>query len=115
MAIDNAFPSEYQIQHLADAPDNTLDMTTTPVVVTQTVTSTKAKLPASSKAGRRVVLVTNLDEIRLIRIGGTSITAKIGFVVQPRQTVKVLFNPDAGEDLWAVAVGAEVKVEVVEQ
>ena len=114
MAIDIMLPNGTQMQQLVDVNDSVLDMSTAPVITLQTITSTKAKIPATAKSGRKVMNVTNLDDVRVIRIGSTAITGKIGFIVEPRQTVKVMLNPNNAQDVWAIAIGAEVKVEVVE-
>lgn len=114
MAIDIMLPNGTQMQQLVDVNENVLDMSTAPVTTLQTVTSTKAKIPATAKSGRKVMNITNLNDTRIIRIGGSSITEKKGFIVEPLQTVKVMLNPNNAQDVWAIAVGAEVKVEVVE-
>ncbi|MEA4865359.1 MAG: hypothetical protein VB088_08175 [Sphaerochaeta sp.] len=114
MAIDILFPNGIQMQQLIDASPDTLDMTSAPVVTIQTITSTKAKIPASAKIGRRVMVVTNLDEVRTVRIGSISITEKIGLLIDPKKTVKVLLDPNNAQDVYAIATGAEAKVEVIE-
>jgi len=114
MSIDMILPNATQLQYLANIPGDTLDMTSEPEIQTQTITSTKAKIPSSEKAGRQVMIIKNLDEIRQIRVGGTSITTKKGFLLEPQSSVKILLNPESPEDVWGVAVGAEVKVEVIE-
>ena len=114
MPIDVIHPNGIQMQQMVDVSPDTLDMTSAPVVTIQTITSTKAKVPSSAKVGRRVMVVTNLDEVRTVRIGSTSITEKIGFLLDPRKTVKVLLDPNNVQDVYAIATGAEVKVEVIE-
>lgn len=114
MAIDILLPNGVQMQQLVDVAAGTLDMSSAPVVTYQTITSTKAVVPSSAKSGRKVMIIMNLDEVRTIRIGGSAITEKIGLLVEPRHAVKVLLDPNNAQDVWAVATGAEVKVEVIE-
>ncbi len=115
MAIDILLPNGIQIQQLVDVTDNTLDMTSAPVIQTQTITSTKAAVPASAKSGRRVMVITNLDDVRTVRIGPTSITEKIGYLLEPRHSVKIPLDPSNAQAVYAIATGAELKVEVIEQ
>lgn len=115
MGIDVVHPNKTQMAQIVALQDDTIDMTSVPVVTMQTVTSTKAKIPASAKSGRRVMMITNLDETRTIRVGGTAITAKLGLLVEPSHTVKIVFDLATPQDVYAVATGAEVKVEVIEQ
>lgn len=121
MGIDLVFPNAVQTQRIADRPVNlealatTLNAKLAPVVTRQTVTSVKAALPASPLADRNQMIIKNLDPIRTIRIGteGT-VTAKIGRVVEPMEELTILFDPESAVAIWAIAVGAEVRVEVIE-
>lgn len=115
MPIEVIHPNGIQMQQMVDVAPDTFDMTSTPVVSTQTITSTKAKVPATSKVGRKVMIITNLDEVRTIRIGSATVTEKIGYLLDPRKSVKILLDPNNAQDVYAVATGAEVKVEVIEQ
>lgn len=114
MPIEIIHPNATQMGQMVGTQESVFDMTTASVVTLQTITSTKALLPASAKSGRKIMLVTNLDEVRTVRIGSTSITEKIGFLLDPKKTVKVLLDPNNVQDVYAIATGAEVKVEVIE-
>jgi len=121
MDIDVLFPSGVQMQSVVDKPvqheprGRVVQMKIVPVVTTQTVTSTKAALPASPLASRNRMVVRNLDPIRTIRIGQEStVTEKVGLLVEPLEELTIEFDTSTAVAIWAVATGAEVKVEVIE-
>ena len=114
MPIEVIHPNSEQMGQMVSTQESVFDMTTAPVVTTQTITSTKSKLPASAKTDRKIMLVTNLDDVRIIRIGASTISEKIGMIVEPRHTVKVVFDTSSPQDVYAIATGAEAKVEVIE-
>ncbi len=115
MAIDIIHPNKEQMGQMVGVQADVFDMTATPVIKTQTITSTKAMLPASPKTGRKMMFVTNTDELRTIRIGPIGISEKVGMLVEPKHTVKVIFDTATPQDVYAIATGAEAKVEVIEQ
>lgn len=121
MNIDVLFPNWIQAQGVVDKPvqheprGRIVQMKIAPVVTIQTVTSTKAALPATPLASRNKMIVRNLDPIRTLRIGQESgLTAKIGLLIEPLEEVTIEFDPATAVAIWAVATGAEVKVEVIE-
>ena len=121
MDIDVLFPSGVQMQSVADRPvqhdprGRIVQMKIAPVVTTQTVTSTKAALPASPLASRNRMVIRNLDPVRTLRIGQEStVTEKVGLLVEPLEELTIEFDTSTAVAVWAVATGAEVKVEVIE-
>lgn len=121
MDIDVLFPSGVQMQSVVDKPveheprGRVVQMKIAPVVTIQTVTSTKAALPASPLASRNKMIVRNLDPIRTLRIGQESaVTEKVGLLIEPLEELTIEFDPATAVAIWAVATGAEVKVEVIE-
>lgn len=114
MSIEFLLPNGYQAQQLVDVTADTLDMSTAPTITYQTITSTKATIPSSAKTGRKMMIVKNLDDARTMRIGGSSITEKIGLIVEPKKSVKILLDPNNAQTVWAIAIGAELSVEVIE-
>jgi hypothetical protein len=121
MDIDILFPSGVQMQSVVDKPvqheprGRVVQMKIAPVVTTQTVTSTKAALPASPLASRNRMVVRNLDPVRTIRIGQESaVTEKVGLIVEPLEELTIEFDTSTAVPIWAVATGAEVRVEVIE-
>jgi len=114
MAIDIIHPNKEQMGQMVGVQADVFDMTATPVMTTQTITSTKAMLPASPKSGRKMMFVTNTDELRTVRIGSNGISEKVGMLVEPKHTIKVIFDTSSPQEVWAIATGAEVKVEVIE-
>jgi len=113
-------PNGIQMQNVVDKPTmastkkSCLDISVGPKTTLQTVTSTKALLPAASLSNRKQMVVRNLDPIRTIRIGSTSITAKIGTLVEPLEEIVIQISSESPIDIYAIATGAEVKVEVIE-
>lgn len=114
-------PTKVQMQNLVDNPiqheprGRVIQMKIAPVVTTQTITSTKAALPASPLASRNRMIIRNLDPVRTIRIGQESVvTAKVGLMVEPLEELTIEFDPATAVAIWAIATGAEVKVEVIE-
>lgn len=121
MDIDVLFPSGIQMQGVVDKPvqheprGRVMQMKIAPVVTIQTITSTKAALPASPLASRNQMIVRNLDPIRTLRIGQESaVTEKVGLLIEPLEELTIEFDPATAVAIWAVATGAEVKVEVIE-
>jgi len=121
MDIDVLFPSGVQMQSVVDRPvqhdprGRIVQMKIAPVVTTQTVTSTKAALPASPLASRNRMVIRNLDPVRTLRIGQEStVTEKVGLLVEPLEELTIEFDTSTAVAVWAVATGAEVKVEVIE-
>lgn len=101
------------IQHVVEVRQQAAKLV--PVATTQTVTSTKAALPASPLASRNQMIIRNLDRVRTIRIGSESaVTAKVGRLIEPLEELTLVFDPATAVAIWAVATGAEVKVEVIE-
>lgn len=113
-------PNGIQMQNVVDKPTmastkkSYLDVSVGPKTTLQTITSTKALLPAASLSSRKQMVVRNLDPIRTIRIGSTSITAKIGTLVEPLEEIVIQISSESSIDIYAIATGAEVKVEVIE-
>jgi len=121
MPIEVIHPNGIQMQNLVDNPiqheprGRVVQMKIAPVVTTQTITSTKAALPASPLASRNRMIIRNLDPVRTIRIGQESVvTAKVGLMVEPLEELTIEFDPATAVAIWAIATGAEVKVEVIE-
>ncbi len=121
MPIEVIHPNSIQMQNLVDNPiqheprGRVVQMKIAPVVTTQTITSTKAALPASPLASRNRMIIRNLDPVRTIRIGQESVvTAKVGLMVEPLEELTIEFDPATAVAIWAIATGAEVKVEVIE-
>lgn len=114
-------PNGIQMQNLVDNPVRHEPVfreqaaKLVPVTMTQTVTSTKATLPSSPLASRNQMIIRNLDPIRTLRIGDEStVTEKVGRLIEPLEELTLVFNPETAVAIWAVATGAEVKVEVIE-
>lgn len=114
MPIEVIHPNKEQIGQILGVQADVFDMTATPVMTTQTITSAKAMLPASPKSGRKMMFVTNTDELRTVRIGSSGISEKVGMLVEPKHTIKVIFDTSTPQDVYAIATGAEAKVEVIE-
>lgn len=114
-------PTKVQMQNLVDKPVQHEHVfreqaaMLAPVITVQTITSTKAALPGTPLASRNQMIIKNLDPVRTIRIGSEStVTAKLGRLVEPLEELTLLFDPATAVAIWAVATGAEVKVEVIE-
>lgn len=114
-------PHAHQTQNLINANgslsgyDMSLSAPVSPVFTKQTITTTKAALPSSPLSDRTLMAVKNTDPIRTIRLGPSATVAeKTGYLLEPLQMVKILFDPNNAVAIWAVAVGAEVQVEVIE-
>lgn len=121
MAIDILLPNGIQMQNLVDKPVQHEAMEReqlsklSPRTTLQTVTSTKAALPASALASRNLMTIRNLDPVRAIRIGSeTTVSAKVGRIVEPLEELTLVFDSATAVAIWAIATGAEVKVEVIE-
>lgn len=121
MAIDILLPNGIQMQNLVDKPVQHESMEReqlsklSPRTTLQTVTSTKAALPASALASRNLMTIRNLDPVRTIRIGSeTTVSAKVGRIVEPLEELTLVFDSASAVAIWAIATGAEVKVEVIE-
>lgn len=81
---------------------------------TQTITSVKAQVPSSELSGRKMLIIRNLDKIRTCRVGDTNITAKLGALLEPMSEMHIALSSGVSTDIYAIATGAELKVEVLE-
>jgi hypothetical protein len=60
------------------------------------------------------MVIRNLDPVRTARIGGSGITEKVGYLLEPMHEVVISFNNTTAVSVYGRATGAEVKVEVME-
>jgi hypothetical protein len=114
-------PNGAQMQNLVDKPVGHEPLfreqaaKIAPVVTVQTISSTKAALPGTPLASRNQMIIRNLDPVRTLRIGTEStVTAKVGRLIEPLEELTLLFDKATAVAVWAVATGAELKVEVIE-
>lgn len=87
-----------------------------PVTGTSTVTASATELIAGSSrlARRSCMFIKNESTDLRIRIGGSSVTAKNGFPIEPGAVMRLDFNPDVDMPIYAISEGSIVKVAVME-
>lgn len=87
-----------------------------PITGVKTVTSTPAEVfaGATAKAGRTKMMIRNESDMLRIRIGGSNVTQKNGFPMEPGATVELSFHPDIAVAIYAVSEGTATKIGVME-
>ena len=109
MAVSSViFPNQ------ADVLNHTIRVT--PVVGTATVSATAGELVAGSSrlSGRTCMFIKNESTDTRIRIGGSSLSYKKGFPVEPGATMRLDFDPNIAVAIYAISEGAEVRVDFME-
>lgn len=120
MAIDLMFPNGTQMQSLVDKPStlepkkDVLEVKIAPKVQIETLVSNGTVELGDPLVSRNRIILKNLSPIRTARIGGSGISEKIGYLLEPLHELTILFDPAVAISIYGRAVGAELKVEVME-
>lgn len=120
MAIDTLLPNSVQFNSLIDRPleiepkIDALEMKLSPVYQSQTLVSGSTVELGNPLASRNRMVIKNTDSARTARIGGSGITEKIGYLLEPLSEVVITFDPSTAVSVYGRAVGAELSVEVLE-
>lgn len=118
MSLDTFFPNKAQVEDLllkALSPESReIEMKLSPSIQVETLVSSGTVELGDPLANRNRMVVRNLDLVRTARIGGSGITEKVGYLLEPQQELTIVFDPATAVSVYGRATGAELKVEVIE-
>jgi hypothetical protein len=118
MSIDTLFPNKRQTEDLLlkslQTKSEEVEFKISPSVQIETLVSTGTVELGDPLASRNRMVVRNLDSVRTARIGGSGITEKAGYLLDPLQELTIIFDTSTAVSVYGRATGAELKVEVIE-
>lgn len=121
--MNNLFPNGYQMQTLIDKPTVItpkrveLSFLKGPAIGKVTVQSTAAvelKVGGTPLTGRSFITVKNPDQAIAVRVGASTITEKIGYLLEPQETLQISLAADNPVAIYGRSTGYEVSLEVME-
>lgn len=121
--MEYILPNALQFQQLADKPlqmqekEHDLTMLQDPLVgavTVQSVSAVELKVGASPLSARTQLRVYNPDPVLPVRIGGSDITQKKGYLLEPLETIVIHFDEANSVSIYGRSTGYEVALEVVE-
>lgn len=116
-------PNGIQMQNMVDKPvaypaqNDSIAIPIAPASGTVTVQAAAAvelKSGASALAGRTKLIVKNPSIDTAVRIGGSTITTKRGYLLEPQGTVTIEQNSATAVAVYGRSTGWEVPLEVYE-
>ncbi|NLZ76756.1 MAG: hypothetical protein GX911_02165 [Spirochaetales bacterium] len=121
--FERVLPNKVQVQNIADKPvaypaqNEMIVIAIAPVVGTVTVQSAAAvelKAGASPLSGRTRIVIRNPSVDTAVRIGGSSITTKKGYLLEPQGTLAIKQDSGTPVAIYGRSTGWEVSLEVLE-
>ena len=123
MPIEVIHPNSIQMQNLVDKPvaypaqNESIAIAIAPATGTVTVQAAAAvelKAGASALAERTRLVIKNPSIDTAVRIGGSEITTKRGYLLEPQGTVTIEQNSATAVAVYGRSTGWEVSLEVLE-
>lgn len=123
ISFDLIQPNGIQMQYLVDKPvaypakNESIAIAVAPATGTVTVQAAAAvelKAGASALAGRTRLVIKNPSIDTAVRIGGSAITTKRGYLLEPQGTVTIEQNSATAVAVYGRSTGWEVSLEVLE-
>ena len=123
ISFDLIQPNGIQMQNLVDKPvaypaqNESIAIAIAPTIGTVTVQAAAAvelKAGASALAGRTRLVIKNPSIDTAVRIGGSAITTKRGYLLEPQGTVTIEQNSATAVAVYGRSTGWEVSLEVLE-
>jgi len=123
MPIEVIHPNGIQMQNLVDKPvaypaqNESIAIAVAPATGTVTVQAAAAvelKAGASALSGRTRLVIKNPSIDTAVRIGGSEITTKRGYLLEPQGTVTIEQNSATAVAVYGRSTGWEVSLEVLE-
>lgn len=123
MPIEVIHPNSIQMQNLVDKPvaypaqNESIAIAVDPATGTVTVQAAAAvelKAGASPLSGRTRIVIRNPSFDTAVRIGGSSITTKKGYLLEPQGTLAIEQNSGTPVAIYGRSTGWEVSLEVLE-
>jgi hypothetical protein len=123
MPIEVIHPNSIQMQNLVDKPvaypaqNESIAIAVAPATGTVTVQAAAAvelKAGASALDGRTRLVIKNPSIDTAVRIGGSEITTKRGYLLEPQGTVTIEQNSATAVAVYGRSTGWEVSLEVLE-
>jgi len=123
MPIEVIHPNSIQMQNLVDKPvaypaqNESIAIAVAPATGTVTVQAAAAvelKAGASALSGRTRLVIKNPSIDTAVRIGGSEITTKRGYLLEPQGTVTIEQNSATAVAVYGRSTGWEVSLEVLE-
>jgi hypothetical protein len=118
MSVDIMLPNGRQMDDLLlkslQPKSEEIELKISPSIQVETLVSSGTVELGDPLANRNRMVVRNLDSVRTARIGGSGITEKVGYLLEPMQELTILFDTSAAVSVYGRATGAELKVEVIE-
>lgn len=123
ISFDLIQPNGIQMQNLVDKPvaypaqNESIAIAVSPAIGTVTVQAAAAvelKAGASALAGRTRLVIKNPSIDTAVRIGGSTITTKRGYLLEPQGTVTIEQNSATAVAVYGRSTGWEVSLEVLE-
>ena len=123
MPIEVIHPNSIQMQNLVDKPvaypaqNESIAIAVAPATGTVTVQAAAAvelKAGASALSGRTRLVIKNPSIDTAVRIGGSEITTKRGYLLEPQGTVTIEQNSATVVAVYGRSTGWEVSLEVLE-
>ena len=123
MPIEVIHPNGIQMQNLVDKPvaypaqNESIAIAVAPATGTVTVQAAAAvelKAGASALSGRTRLVIKNPSIDTAVRIGGSEITTKRGYLLEPQGTVTIEQNSATAVAVYGRSTGYEVSLEVYE-
>lgn len=124
MSVEHILPNAIQAQQIADKPvplspvADALKFVQEPatgIVTVDADTAVQLAAGASPVSGRRTLVVTNRSKDIAVRIGGSNVTQKAGYLLEPQGTVVIEDTDTESEvSVYGRSTGYAVELEVIE-